>query len=619
MPKNMQNPIDIKAKNNKFFDNNSLKVILLASITLILAVFLMGGISYIIARNAVVEKLKSRDLLYIAQSITAKVDGRLERAKETALILAKDPVIKNWIIGMEKDPLKGDLSKQRIAEVVHDFDYDNSFIVSNLTYNYWTENGERIDVMSINDDDDSWFFDFIEEKKTLSTIIDYNNQRKNTFAFINALMGDVNNPLAVVGVGISLEDISEEFKSYKFGEQSNMWLVDKNENIYISEDAMHSGKNLEDFLPSNIMDSIYSFSDTNLEHTKILEYKNSEGMIYDVIYQKLQSTDLMLVFQIPRKESTSFIDTIKVNTLIACFITIILLVIIFYLISNKIANPYKRAIQLNHEMERLVNERTIELKEKNQKIIDSIEYAKMIQESILPSPQEMKSIFEDYFLLWKPRDIVGGDFYYTKSFDSGSVFILGDCTGHGVPGALMTMTVNSILNYIIDKDSIKNPGNILTRLNVALKQTLYGRNSLSNIDDGLDAGVVYMSRWGECVFAGARISLFIKGEDFLRICKGDKKGIGYKRTDDKYKFKNYNFLIGKEDIIYMSTDGYIHQNGGEKNFSLGKTKFHEIIDTSYGQDMNKQKLIFEGKLNAYMKDEAQRDDITVIGFKPYRL
>ncbi|WZL72758.1 cache domain-containing protein [Clostridiaceae bacterium 35-E11] len=619
MPKNTQNPMDIKVKNNKFFDYNSLRLILLASMTIILAVFLMGGISYIITKNAVVEKLKSRDLLYIAQSITTKIDSRIERAKETSLMLAKDPVIKDWIIGMEKDTLKGTLSKQRIAEIVHAFDYDNSFIVSNLTYHYWTETGELIDVMSINDDDDSWFFDFIEEKKSISTIIDYNNERKNTFAFINALMGDINDPLAVVGVGISLEDISDEFKSYKFGEQSNMWLVDKNANIYISEDAIHSGKSLREFVPSTIMDSINSFLHTTLEHTKVLEYKNAEGMVYDIIYQKLQSTDLMLVLQIPRKESAAFIDTIKINTLIACFIAIILLVVIFYLISKKIADPYKRAIQLNREMERLVNERTLELKEKNQKIIDSIEYAQMIQESILPSPQEMQNIFEDYFLLWKPRDIVGGDFYYTKSFDSGSVFILGDCTGHGVPGALMTMTVNSILNYIVDEDSIKNPGYLLKRLNVALKQTLYGRNSLSNIDDGLDAGIIYMSKKEGCIFAGARISLSIKGEDYLKIFKGDRKGIGYKNTDDTYKFKNYSFVVSKDDIFYMTTDGYLHQNGGEKNFSLGKTKFNEIIDESYHQDMHKQKLLFEEKLKAYMKNEVQRDDITVIGFKPHRL
>ncbi|SMB90324.1 Serine phosphatase RsbU, regulator of sigma subunit [Desulfonispora thiosulfatigenes DSM 11270] len=613
MPKIKEGSKDV---NYKLFDNNSLRIIILASIIIISAVIVTGGISYVITKNAVIEKLQNRDLFYIAQSITAKVDARIEKAQETSQVLAKDSIIKEWIQGKEKDEEKGILAKKRIAEVVKDHDYDSSFIVSNLTYNYWTEDGKLIDVMSKDDEDDSWFFDVLENNEPISISLDYNNERKNTFAFMNALMMDKEEILAVVGIGIDFKDISEQFKSYKFGEKSNMWLIDKIGNIYISEDTHHLDKNISNFLPHKIINSDNFSFDQGDNSAKVIDYKNADGITYDLIFQKLESTDWGLILQIPREESIAFIDSIKINTLIACLITIFLLVIMFYLISNKIANPYKRAIELNREMEQIVKERTLELKEKNQNIIDSIEYARMIQESILPSPKEMDTIFKENFIFWKPRDIVGGDFYYTKIFESGSIVIIGDCTGHGVPGALMTMTVNSILNYIIDEESIKNPGNILSKLNIHLKQTLYGRSTNSDIDDGLDAGIVYIGGAGECIFAGARISLLINNKDKFEVLEADKKGIGYKNTPDNYDFKNQNFNPQKGDIIYMTTDGYIHQNGGEKDFSLGKTKFMEILQEVYEYELSEQKLTLEEKLLSYMGENPQRDDIAVIGFKP---
>ena len=581
-----------------FLDKGTLKVVFLASAVIVLAVLLTGIISYVIAKNAVISRLKSKDLHYISQSIKDKIDGRITRAMETSLILADDPAIRKWIKDGEKDKNLEQFALQKITNIAEAYDYDNSFIVSAVTNQYWAENGTVMDVMSEDDPDDSWFFKTIQSRERISFSIDFNNERKDTFVFINALVGDIDRPLAVTGVGLNLRDISEQFESYKFGEKSNMWLVDNKGDIYISEDIEQSGENITGFLPEDIGRIILANSQSGQKNSSVLEYKSSNGMTYDLIYAPLTCTDWQLVLQIPRSESLYIVEAIKFNTGVACLITIILIVLMFYIVSNKIANPYKRAIELAQEMEKQVRERTLELSEKNEKIIDSIEYARMIQMSILPAEEELSRVLGRYFTLWRPRDVVGGDFYYVKGLESGRILIVGDCTGHGVPGALMTMAVNSILNNIVDENSIKNPGVILNRINSLLKQTLYSRNSMKGIDDGLDAGVIYIPASGNALYAGARTTLYIKDGDGLRMIKGSTRSIGYKDTEDDFIFENFEIEVEADSIFYITTDGYLHQNGGEKNFSYGRNRFEATINRCFSLSLPEQKAVFEEELES---------------------
>lgn len=607
---------DTQQYNSAVFDNSTLKVIMFASFIIVLGVLLMGSVSYYITKNAVINKLKSRDLSYIAQSISSKIDGRIERALETSLILARDPYISKWVEEGEKDKALETLALKKITDIAQNYDYNNSFIVSTVTNHYWAEGGKLIDTMSKDDPDDRWFFDAISSKEPISIVIDYNNERGDTFVFVNALMGNISKPSAITGIGLNLKDIAKEFEGYKFGESSNMWLIDSKGSIYISEDLDQIEKNIADLLPEEISSEIIKKTNNDMgKNSNVLEYKNGNGQLFDLIYQPIKSTNWKLIFQIPRKESISIIDSIRINTVTASFISILLIVFIFYLISSKIANPYKRALVLSRELEKMVDERTSELNEKNLKIMDSIEYAKMIQQSILPQEKDLKSIFKDYFIIWKPKDVVGGDFYWVKKFDNGSfILAVGDCTGHGVPGALMTMTVNSILNHMVDYKNLDSPSYILSALNLLVKKTLQNRSD-KFADDGLDIGIVSVLGDGRLVFAGARISLYIAGKNGLTVIKGENKSIGYKRTCDNLEFTDRYVDISDNNVIYLTTDGYPDQNGGDKNYSMGKRAFEKIIDAIYMLPLTKQKDIFEEELKKYMGCEVQRDDITVIGFK----
>jgi serine phosphatase RsbU (regulator of sigma subunit) len=598
------------------WDKSTLRIIVFASIVIILSILLTGGISYFIAKSAVINKLKTKDLIYIARSITAKIDGRIARAKELSEVLSKDPVIIKWIDNEEKDNTLGQYAMQKITDIAQHFDYSNSFIVSAKTHHYWAEGGKLIDTLSPADEDDAWFYSTISSKQPVSFQIDYNKERKDTFVFVNALIGDKDSPIAITGVGLNLKDIAQEFESYKFGEQSNMWLIDNEGNIYLSEDLDHVGKNIAGFIPEDIARSITLFKGSADASTHILEYKNARGKQYDLIYESMTSTDWKLVLQIPRKESEVIVDTIKINTAVACIVAILAIMLLFYIISNKIADPYKRALLMKQELENEVDKRTQELNEKNTKIMDSIEYAKIIQESILPLPADLAKYLGEHFVLWKPRDIVGGDIYFAKKTADGIILIVGDCTGHGVPGALMTMAVNSILNHIIENKNVYiDPAFILKELNCLLKRTLIGRNTNQMIDDGLDAGVVFIPNDGNVLFAGAKISLYFANIDGVKFIKGDNKGIGYKKTNDDYEFSCISIENRPGTVFYLTTDGYLDQNGGERNLSLGRKSFEGIIKTIWKEKLKDQKTALEEYLTSYMNGEEQRDDITVIGFK----
>lgn len=598
------------------YDRSAIKIVLFACLVIVLSVSIIGAASYIITNNAVVDKLKSKDLVYIAQSISSKIEGRIDRAKEISISLARDPAVMKWVQDGEKDEELGGFAKQKITDIAASYDYSNSFIVSAVTNHYWAEGGKLIDTMSKNDPDDSWFFDVTSSKKPVSVVIDYNNERHDTFVFIDALMGDVNHPLAVAGVGLNLKDISREFQSYKFGEKSNMWLIDNKGSIYITEDLDHINKNISDFLPVDISQKLISQSPGNSVQPNVLNYVNNQGETYDLIFQPIKSTDWKLVFQIPRDESISVLGSIKMNTIIVSLITIILIVFMFYFISNRIANPYKRAVLLNMELEEKVRIRTEELNEKNIKIIDSIEYAKMIQESILPSEDELKLCFSDYLIIWKPRDIVGGDFYWAKKMDKGFIVAVGDCTGHGVPGALMTMTANSILNHITDKICNDDPALILNNLNKILKQTLHRKDANKIMDDGLNIGIVIILKNRDILYSGAGLPLYIRDRDKFEKVKADRKGIGYRTTPDDYVFTKHYIKYDEHSVYYMTTDGFTDQNGGDKDYSYGGKRFEDVINECYQRPLTTQKEMLEESLTGYMDGEAQRDDITVLGFKP---
>lgn len=605
-------PLD---QNHVLYDKGTMRVVIFACISIVLAVMITGSVSYFVTQDAVIKKIKSQDMVYIIESITAKIDGRIERAKETSLVLAKDPASVQWIVGSETDQGLGEYVKKNITNIAHDYDYANAFIVSGITKNYWAEDSALLHVMSDSNPDDNWFFSSLKDSQVVKLNIDYNKERGGeTFVFVNTLMGDPKKPIGVAGVGLSLKEIAKEFQSYKFGEESSLWLVDHQGKIHLSENIEQNGMYLNDFIPPNVVGKIIENMTIESVGGHVIEYVDAKGETVDLIYRETKSTNWKVVFKMPRRESVGILNHIKWGVTLISLVSLLLIVFVFYFISNRIANPFKRAVLLAQEMENQVKERTKELTDKNREIMDSIEYAQRIQEGILPPVSLLADVFTHHFIIWKPRDRVGGDFYWARKIDDRrSLIAVIDCTGHGVPGAFMTMAVNSILDHIVDSFP-DHPDRILSELNQQVKNTLHQKQSNEMTDDGLDIGICYVEDKKRLLFAGAKISLYVKRSDQVYHIKGDRQSVGYRRSPHELEFVSHEWMMEAGDVFYMTSDGYIDQNGGEKDYSFGRKRFIQAITDHEEIPLAQQKQAFEDLLIQYRGKELQRDDITVVGF-----
>jgi len=252
----------------------------------------------------------------------------------------------------------------------------------------------------------------------------------------------------------------------------------------------------------------------------------------------------------------------------------------------------------------------------------SIEYAALIQDAIIPNNNAFHKFFQDYFTIWSPRDVVGGDIYLFEELRKGDECIIMyiDCTGHGVPGAFLTMLVKALERQIISEINLTNeavsPSKILSFFNKNMKQLLKQetQESLSNV--GFDGGVFYYNKKEKIVrFAGAETPLFYTQDAQLKSIKGDRYSVGYKKCRLDYSYTEHTLHVKDGMNFYLSTDGFMDQNGGEKSFSFGKKRFLQLIEQHYMKPMQEQQKIFVKELATYQGQEQRNDDITLIGIK----
>ena len=250
-------------------------------------------------------------------------------------------------------------------------------------------------------------------------------------------------------------------------------------------------------------------------------------------------------------------------------------------------------------------------------INESIQYASRIQRSVLPNPALLEKAFADHTVIWEPKDVVGGDVYLYRNCDQGHLLALVDCTGHGVPGAFMTMIVAGAFDQALLEEPDGDPAALLKRINQLVKGLLGQDGDDGESDDGLECGLCLIDDTaGQITYAGARFELWGVNGDVLTEIKGEKVGIGYRRTEMDFAFTNHVRSIEKDDRYYMTSDGLVDQVGGEKHRAHGKRRLKEVIMETGGMKMaNQAKAILEA-FETYQGDEVRRDDISLLGFEP---
>ncbi len=260
--------------------------------------------------------------------------------------------------------------------------------------------------------------------------------------------------------------------------------------------------------------------------------------------------------------------------------------------------------------------------EKNLQVMQSIDYASTIQRAMMSTSRKaMSATLKDACLIWEPRDLVGGDFYHFERFNEGWFAAVADCTGHGVPGAFLTLIASSLLSQGLSKLGPKDPAMLMSEVNRGMKQALgqyADQNRLSESDDGMDAAFFWFNdATSELTCANAKASLFIlmPDQDEIQTIEGKRVGIGYVDTPNDMCWDNKTISLTDGAILLSATDGIIDQIGGMKNIAFGKQRLRKFMlrhrDTSMPQFG--QFLTLEQK--AYQGLHRRRDDITVFGFR----
>lgn len=257
-----------------------------------------------------------------------------------------------------------------------------------------------------------------------------------------------------------------------------------------------------------------------------------------------------------------------------------------------------------------------EIEEQKKHITDSIHYAKRIQNAILPPDDYVKELLPQSFILYKPKDIVSGDFYWLARKDDFTYFAAVDCTGHGVPGAFMSIVGNDQLNYAVNVKGARKASEILNELNKGVTNSLRQQRGVSNVKDGMDIALCAIDHKSKTLqFAGAFNPLYHYRDNQLTITKGNKFPIGAFLEEDLQLFDNQEISYKKGDRFYIFSDGFADQFGGPRGKKLKYKQFQEKLLEIHQKPMEEQKQILDEYITSWMGDLEQIDDILVIGIQ----
>jgi len=316
---------------------------------------------------------------------------------------------------------------------------------------------------------------------------------------------------------------------------------------------------------------------------------------------------------------------------------IIVLIIIGYMRirkANYVITKQKEVIIESNEELNQTNEElraTMEtINKQKEEITDSIHYAKYIQNAILPRKEKRNQLLNEHFVYFKPKNIVSGDFYWTKEIEGRTIVAAADCTGHGVPGAFMSMLGISFLNDIVTKEYITHPGVILRRLRKDVINALQQKGEFGEQRDGMDIALCSIDYKNmDLQFSGANNPLYLirdkdkppindttsiaQGNHILYEIKGDRMPISINERMDR--FKMFEFQLLKGDLLYMFSDGYMDQFGGSRGKKFMSSKFKELLLTNCNEEMSEQHKIIDKALINWQNSYEQVDDILVIGIQ----
>lgn len=481
-------------------------------------------------------------------------------------------------------------------------------------------------------------------KKSLNIAIDLNNKKSIYYALIN--LAKSKNELAVIDNTNKPKHAKEALqyskKAYKIATELSAFNMIKSssKNIYTAYELLdnitEAYKYSKIFI--NIQDTIYNKEKTEAIAKMESKYQAAKKQ------QEIERQQWLLEKNEIDLKKQKYLGYILIIGLISLSVVLILIYIGYRQKSksNKILKKQKKEInkkniELKEQKEEIIcqNEEITsindELHSKNKKIVkqkekldkmysditDSIEYAKRIQKALLPSSSVLEKNFTDYFILYEPKAIVSGDFYWIVE-EGGNIFVAAvDCTGHGVPGAFMSMIGNTLLNEIVKSKNNYDPGSILNELNIGVIAALNQNSEEHGANDGMDMMLCKFNFVeNELQYAGANHYGYVLNNNDITRITGMPFSIGEKRAIKKgLRYKTHSLGIQKGMSIYLFSDGYQDQFGGNENKKYGTVNFkNTLIENGY-KSMSRQKEVLLSSFKKWKGNYKQIDDVLIIGIK----
>ena len=352
-------------------------------------------------------------------------------------------------------------------------------------------------------------------------------------------------------------------------------------------------------------------------HNKInTGYRDYRGVPVFGAWVWNENIGLGIASEIDVDEAFSGYYSLRLSLLVITGVTLLLTIsalLVTLMLGEKATKTMRKS---RDELEDRVEERTQELKATHDLITESIQYASRIQRSILPDDSVLSAVTQDHFVIWEPRDVVGGDIYWHGAWGDGCLIILGDCTGHGVPGAFMTLISIGALERAMSEIQGGNVGELVSRVHQYIQVSLSQHYGGGHSDDGIELGACYfVPEEPKMTFVGARFDLMINDGSEVKTIKGTKAGMGYRGIpyDQMYDENTINLEIGQ--TFYMTTDGFVDQVGGERRRMFGKRRFKKLLLDIEDQSMQDQEKAVYRALLDYQDLEKRRDDVSIIGFR----
>ncbi|MES2396568.1 MAG: tetratricopeptide repeat protein [Bacteroidota bacterium] len=422
------------------------------------------------------------------------------------------------------------------------------------------------------------------------------------------------------GIAVSYNDIGSIYMNQNKLEESNYYFTqslilskevgakEDIKNAYVSLSGLSDKKG--DYKQAYIYHKLYS----NIKDTLLNEQSSKQIAEMNTKYDS-EKKDKDLIkkdAEISKQQAETEKQNLQRNAFLIGFVLVI--VLSFFIYGGY--HQKKSVNKLLGEKNLMIEKQKILVEEKNEKITDSINYAKRIQQAVLPSDVLIKSFLPGSFIFFRPKDIVSGDFYWFSEKKDKLLIAVADCTGHGVPGAFMSMIGNTLLNEIVNVKNIVEPEQILDRLNKGIVSLLHQGEEATTQDDGMDITILSIDRGNnEIEFAGANHFSYLFHQNRLETLKGDVFSIGgmFGRSDINFTSKKIKVVEG--NTVYLFTDGFIDQFGGEKNTKFLSGRFEQLLQSIQQYDIEQQQEKVKTAFDNWKGINKQLDDVLIVGIR----